>query len=368
MVWLPLTGSLSGSQPRAFSPGPPHRGGRAFGRKTSRDVTRPSRAAVRGAFLAKGTRASTARNACHRLDLAVLPRGRSLRRSGARAWCPDSLSEPSRRTSWIDHVPAVGRARLGAASPALKARRARSPIPEGTPSLRWGPGTRGARPGGGPRSNRPMSAAHGFCFQDRTPSRLGALRTISPRCGSHRFTPMSSLGRVCRMDQSVFCPGTVPQTYLLTPRRFAGCPAEQIASVERNASASVARGTPFGRPSGLTREPRPPRTRPVKGTRRRFGPRHLDLPLARRPSRRPDSDAPRNAAEMLEKAPAVSPTLGARPRAFGPRDPPSSRSKLLAEQTLWTTSRERCADPAGLTEPMVLPKGPAGTCRALRPR
>jgi len=262
IVWLPLTGSLSGSQPRAFSPGPPHRGGRAFGRRTSRDVTRPSRAAVRGASLAKGTRASTARNACHRLDLAVLPRGRSLRRSGARAWCPDSLSEPSRRTSWIDRVPAVGRARLGAASPALKARRARSPIPGGTPSLRWGPGTRGARPGGGPRSNRPMSAAHGFCFQDRTPSRLGALRTISPRRGSHRFTPMSSLGRVCRADQSVFCPGTVPQTYLLTPRRFAGCPAERKCSEEHmlrraqcseehTASASVARGTLLGAPRVL---------------------------------------------------------------------------------------------------------------------
>jgi hypothetical protein len=108
-----------------------------------------------------------------------------------------------------------------------------------------------------PRSTRPMSAAHGFCFQnDRPPVSAHSTLHFPTQRGSHRFTPMISLRRAnlrwCEACSSSHPPVSVP----LTPRRFAGFPCGTHAW-----NASVRRRRPAGRtwrPSGRTREPRPP--------------------------------------------------------------------------------------------------------------
>ncbi len=98
-----------------------------------------------------------------------------------------------------------------------------------------------------PRSIRPMSAAHGFSFQNDCPLRLGTLRIARP----HAIRELSvhaaraRFGGPTGRHWGVVFPKSRPAGVPLTPRRFAGFPAEHTSDPEvslRSRDASVGAG------------------------------------------------------------------------------------------------------------------------------
>jgi hypothetical protein len=191
----------------------------------------------------------------------------------------------------------------------------------GRPAFRAGP--RGSAWGAArwrPRSTRPMSAAHGFSFQNDRPLVSAHSASYFPtRYGSHRFTRWSRFGEpTCDLRGVLFLAAACRRTSDTSSLR--GLPRRN-ASVHRRWPAERT-----WRPSGRTREPRPPFAVARERSRQRVGPEASSTPPRLRSDRRPgsarflasrcvhgQSPHPQRREEDAMRGSAVSPTLRAHP-------------------------------------------------------
>lgn len=120
--------------------------------------------------------------------------------------------------------------RLRRTSLLRRVRLARLPFPflRGHPALAGSFRVRGAQSRWRPRSTRPMSAAHGFSFQNDCPLVSAHSESHVPtRLGNPRFHAdgLASANRL--ILARLVIPRAILADVPLTPRRFAGSPAER---------------------------------------------------------------------------------------------------------------------------------------------
>lgn len=207
-----------------------------------------------------------------------------------------------------------------------RVRRARPPSPRGLP---WGRPVCSLGPLGSawgaarwrPRSIRPMSAAHGFCFQNDRP-------LVSAHSAPHVPRGTGAIGsrRWSRFGEPADVHGAFSSP---RPSFRRTSDVSSLRGLPRR-NASVHRRRPAGRRNGVLRvEPESLGLlcRARDRLRHRFGPEASSSLARLRSDRRPGPLAsPRlcvfaqSAKKTRLRVSAVSPTLGARPRASDPRD------------------------------------------------
>jgi len=223
---------------------------------------------------------------------------------------------------------------------------------EGAQHVGWGFRARVGAARRRPRSSRPMSAAHGFCFQRRSPH---VSAHVASSC-SHTMRGLADSRRNTRFGEpsdgaEVLSPSTADLVGVpLMLRRSRASPAERCPPASARDRITIS-----GR---KTLEPRPTPPSRVNGC--------LGLALARstlslrslfHSDRRPDPGAPaaalfRGAASReANEASAVSPTHEAQVRASNPRDvPPRSFRNAAPEQRGQLRSRN-CPSTGGNAPP-----------------